>query len=425
MVCSRCGRPIASSAGRCRACGAGVATSVLTPPTGVASTIRPGSADGIDAPTIMGGADTASNAFSSDTGTDDGFTGRDPSDHGPLSVGQVFGTRYHIIRLLGVGGMGAVYQAWDEDLAVAVAIKVIRPEVMADPMAAADIERRFKRELLLARQVTHRNVVRIHDLGEIGGIKYITMAYVNGADLATMIRRQGSVPAAKTLRIARSVVSGLVAAHTAGVVHRDLKPANIMVDATDEALIMDFGIARSTAESVAPISPLSPGRPGARRSLPTYTDATAVGAIVGTVEYMAPEQARGQEVDQRADVYAFGLILYDLLAGQRRAELAGSAFGELQARMEQAPPAIKSIVPEVPEALDRIVSRCIEPEREKRFQTTVELAAELDRLDENGEPIPIKRVLGIRSVAAIVTVLLALSVGIWWYARHLVPPPPH
>src|SRR5439155_14114760 len=353
------------------------------------------------------------------------FTGRDPSDHGPLSVGQVFGTRYHIIKLLGIGGMGAVYQAWDEELAVAVAIKVIRPEVLADPMAAADIERRFKRELLLARQVTHRNVVRIHDLGEISGIKYITMAYVNGADLATLIRKQGRVPAAKTLRIARSVVSGLVAAHTAGVVHRDLKPANIMVDATDEALIMDFGIARSTAEPIAPNKPVSPGRPGARRSLPKYTDATAVGAIVGTVEYMAPEQARGQEVDQRADVYAFGLILYDLLAGQRRAELVGSAFGELQARMEQAPPAIKSIVPEVPEALDRIVSRCIEPDREKRFQTTVELAVELDRLDEHGEPIPIKRVVGMRMMAAIVTVLLALSLGISWYMRQLIPPAQH
>src|SRR5436190_4957397 len=359
MVCSRCGRPIASSAGRCRACGAGVATSVLTPPTGVASTIRPGSADGIDAPTIMGGADastidaaqdeaatsfesdaqttfippeqpavyaagyaptsipgadTASNTFSSDTGTDADFAGRDPSDHGPLSVGQVFGTRYHIIKLLGVGGMGAVYQAWDEELSVAVAIKVIRPEVMADPTAAADIERRFKRELLLARQVTHKNVVRIHDLGEIDGIKYITMAYVQGCDIATLIRKNGPVPVAKTLRVARSVVSGLVAAHRANVVHRDLKPANIMVAADDEALIMDFGIAMSSGGRVA--APGSdPGRaPGGSRSMPKDTDATALGAIVGTGEYMAPEQAQGKEVDHRADVYAFGLILYDMLA---------------------------------------------------------------------------------------------------------------
>jgi len=380
---------------------------------------------GAGAATRFPGMDMPAAAAAAGTLTDAGFGGSDPSDRGPLNVGQVFGTRYHIIKLLGVGGMGAVYQAWDQELAVAVAIKVIRPEVMADPTAAADIERRFKRELLLARQVTHKNVVRIHDLGEIDGIKYITMAYVNGADLATLIRKQGSVPVSKTLRIARSVVSGLVAAHGAGVVHRDLKPANIMVDADDEALIMDFGIALSSGGRVAATGS-DPGRaPGTHRSVPKYTDATAFGAIVGTVEYMAPEQAKGKEVDQRADVYAFGLILYDMLAGRRRAEVAGSAFGELQARVEQAPPPIRSIVPAVPEALDRIVSRCIDPDREKRFQSTAELAAELDLLDENGEPIPIKRVVGMRMMAAIVVVLLSLSVGTWWYTRQLIPAKPH
>src|SRR5437773_7106116 len=289
MLCPRCGKSIENSRRGCPSCGGGVAAAILTPPPGMSSTGRIPS-DAVDAPTIAGGLDSSTMAggtsFPADppttfiapdsattfgdagdrtripgseswtemsggaTPTDVGFGG-EGSDHGPLNIGQVFGTRYHIIRLLGVGGMGAVYQAWDQELGVAVAIKVIRPEVMADPTAAADIERRFKRELLLARQVTHKNVVRIHDLGEIDGIKYITMAYVNGADLATLIRKHGGQTAAKTLRIARSVVSGLVAAHGAGVVHRDLKPANIMVDAADEALIMDFGIARSTGGGVA------------------------------------------------------------------------------------------------------------------------------------------------------------------------------
>ena len=153
------------------------------------------------------------------------------SEEGPLNVGQAFGNRYHIIRLLGIGGMGAVYQAWDDELGVAVAIKVIRPEVMADPVAAAEIEKRFKRELLLARQVTHKNVVRIHDLGEIGGIKYITMPYIEGADLSTVLRKEGRLPPGRILRIARSVVAGLTEAHKKDVVHRDLKPANIMIDA--------------------------------------------------------------------------------------------------------------------------------------------------------------------------------------------------
>src|SRR6476659_4890877 len=168
------------------------------------------------------------------------------ADGRPVAAGQAFGARYHIIRLLGAGGMGAVYHAWDAELGVSVAIKVIRPEVMADPTAAAEVERRFKRELLLARQVTHKNVVRIHDIGEMLGIKYITMPYVDGADLATVSRNEGRLPIPRILRIARGIASGLVAAHTASVVHRDLKPANIMIGADDEAMIMDFGIALSS-----------------------------------------------------------------------------------------------------------------------------------------------------------------------------------
>src|SRR4029079_15886432 len=143
--------------------------------------------------------------------TEAGQPGGEPKQGGPLVVGQTFGPRYHIIRVLGVGGMGAVYQAWDAELGIAVAIKVVRPEITADPASAADMERRFKRELVLARQVTHKNVVRIHDMGEIDGIKYITLPDVEGSDLATVLRAQGRLPVPKTLRIIRSVVSGLAA----------------------------------------------------------------------------------------------------------------------------------------------------------------------------------------------------------------------
>ena len=163
---------------------------------------------------------------------------------GFLSPGQPFGSRYRITRLLGVGGMGVVYEAEDADLGVTVAIKVIRPETMADPIAAEQIEQRFKRELLLAREVTHKNVVRIHDLGEIDGIKYITMTYVDGEDLASILKARGKLPVREALPLARQVAAGLEAAHEAGIVHRDLKPANVMVDQDGHALIMDFGIAR-------------------------------------------------------------------------------------------------------------------------------------------------------------------------------------
>ena len=180
------------------------------------------------------------------------------SDTGPLQVGQSFSARYHIIRVLGIGGMGAVYQAWDAELEVAVALKVIRP----DPRRRRSRPKprtRFKQELLLARQVTHKNVVRIHDLGEIDGIKYITMPYSRAPTWRPCSEADGKLPVAARARHRARRGGGLVAAHEAGVVHRDLKPANIMVP-SDRALIMDFGIARS-ASSCRRSPHLSPRAP--------------------------------------------------------------------------------------------------------------------------------------------------------------------
>ena len=316
-----------------------------------------------------------------------------PQPTGPLQVGQSFGTRYRVIRLLGSGGMGSVYQAWDRELEVAVAVKVIRPEAMADPVAAQEIERRFKRELLLARQVTHRNVVRIHDIGEIDGIKYITMPYVEGSDLTSVLAREGRMPAGRTLSIARQVVAGLVAAHEAGVVHRDLKPANIMIDAEDHALIMDFGIARSTSDA-------------------TGFAMTVVGAVVGTVAYMAPEQAQGHEVDQRADIYAFGLIIRDMLLGGRHAGPT-TAFADLMARMQDAPPSMRTIDADIPEALDAVVMRCLQPDPAARYQTSADLLRDLDRIAEGDRVEAVPAVKPSRGKAAargrLVPALVALA----------------
>ena len=386
-----------------------------------ASTALRESTAGEDSPTAFIGASTIGHAARKGSST----------VNGPLQPGQVFGTRYQIIRTLGIGGMGAVYEAWDAELGVTVALKVIRPEVLADPVAAAEIERRFKRELLLARQVTHKNVVRIHDLGDLDGLKFITMSYVDGADLATILKRDGKLPVARVVRIARSVVSGLVEAHKQGVVHRDLKPANIMITAEDDdAMIMDFGIARSTGGSTARTGQTSVGAvPGPStivknlgRGPLSPTSETVFGAVLGTVEYMAPEQAQGRPVDQRADVYAFGLILYDLLTGEPRSAKALSPILELQGRMQKAPPAIETIVPDVPEPVGQIIGRCLEPDPDKRFQTSEEVSAALALLDENGLPIPIPPRFSKTTIAAAAVAVIVLVTGTWWFTR--TPPPP-
>jgi eukaryotic-like serine/threonine-protein kinase len=325
-----------------------------------------------------------------------------PTASGPLHVGQSFGPRYHIIKLLGAGGMGAVYQAWDSELNVAVAVKVIRADRRRGS-ASTEAERRFKNELLLARQVTHKNVVRIHDLGEIDGIKYITMPYIQGDDLAAVLRRDGKLPIARALHLARQVAAGLEAAHEAGVVHRDLKPPNIMVGADDLALIMDFGISASRDEA-------------------------AGGSVVGTPEYMAPEQSVGEAVDARADIYAFGLILYEMLTGLRRTASTSphERIDAMKRRVTEGLPPARSVDPSISVALDDVVMRCMERDRTARFQTSAELSAALARLDDAGELIPEVRRLTRPMMAAIAIVGGLLLAATYLTTRSLVTPPkPH
>ena len=323
-----------------------------------------------------------------------------------LEPGAPFGTRYRILRELGAGGMGIVYQAWDAELGVAVALKVIRPDVTDDPSAAQEVEKRFKRELLLARQVTHKNVVRIHDLGEVDGIKYITMPYIEGKDLADVLQERGRLPVPEALRLTRQIAAGLVAAHEAGVVHRDLKPENIMIDGDGQPLIMDFGISRSVMSGTA--------------------TATAAGAIVGTLEYMAPEQARGVNVDQRADLYALGLILYDMLAGRRRVAASESALTEMMRRMQAPLPSLRTVAPDVPDALERIVARCLKTNPDERYQTTAALLEDLDSLGADGRALPLYRQRHWNPVTATLAVLVLVSAGaaVWFWQHRAAPVAP-
>jgi serine/threonine protein kinase/tetratricopeptide (TPR) repeat protein len=345
-------------------------------------------------------------------------SGRAAKTTGPLEVGQAFSDRYQIIELLGAGGMGAVYKAWDAILSIVVAIKVIRPEALSHPAVARDLESRFKRELLLARMVTHKNVVRIHDIGEIDGIKYITMSYVEGVDLAEILKREGKLPVPRALRIGRRIVSGLKAAHEVEVVHRDLKPPNIMVDADDEPLIMDFGVARSKSSKVREPKPAAQPQP----QMKFQPGVTMPGVVVGTYDYMAPEQAKGKEVDQRADLYAFGLILYDMLVGPERRPSRTRETAQQAEETNQAPLSARAMDPEIPEALDEIILRCQERDPEARYQSAEELEAELNKLDENGEPLPVAWRFSRLQIAAAAVLAAVAVVGTWWFTR--TPPPP-
>ena len=201
-----------------------------------------------------------------------------------LSRGSVFAGRYEVIEGLGAGGMGEVYRVYDTHIKEEVALKLLKPEIAADKKT---IER-FRGEIRLARKIAHRSVCRMFDLGELDGTHYITMEFVPGEDLKSLISRIGQMPFGKALDIGRQICEGLSEAHRVGIVHRDLKPGNIMIDKQGNAKIMDFGIARST-ETVK---------------------VTGTGVIIGTPEYMSPEQAEAEDIDPRSDIYSRGIILY-------------------------------------------------------------------------------------------------------------------
>ncbi|HTL44423.1 MAG TPA: tetratricopeptide repeat protein [Vicinamibacterales bacterium] len=272
-----------------------------------------------------------------------------------LVPGTVFHGRYRIAGFLGRGGMGSVYRVWDTELGVDVALKIVRPDLTADPESARDFDRRFKQELLLARQVSHRNVLRIHDLGDADGVKYITMSFVDGADLAALLR-DGRMPFDRARRLGRQLASGLAAAHDAGIVHRDLKPQNILIGPHDQLYISDFGLAKSLEATAAALT-----RPG---------------EFLGTPRYIAPEQVEGGVVDHRVDLYAVGLILYEMLTGDTPFD-APSAIELMMKRVRERPKSPRALLPEVPEDLDRVVMRCLERDPAARYADAHEIEADL------------------------------------------------
>ena len=266
---------------------------------------------------------------------------------------QDFGPRYRVECMLGEGGMGTVYKAWDKELERTVALKLIRRDLTRD----AEIVRRFKQELLLASKISHRNVLRIHDLGDgPAHTKFISMAFVEGQDLAQLLKKEGKLPLDRALHIARQLCSALEAAHTEGVVHRDLKPQNIMVDQHDHVYVSDFGLAKSLESDLG---------------------MTQTGQLLGTPRYMSPEQAETAPVDHRSDLYAFGLILCELVTGRLPFERAESTMQMMYQRVHETPKDPKQLNPDLPEYLARIIQKCLERDVTLRYQSATELLADL------------------------------------------------
>ncbi len=276
-----------------------------------------------------------------------------------LRPGTLLGGRYEILQLLGEGGMGAVYKAQDKDLDRLVAVKVIRPELAGRP----EILQRFKQELILARQVTHKNVIRIFDLGQADGIKFITMEYVEGQDLKHILRDKGRLSPEEVAPIMQQVCRALEAAHSEGVIHRDLKPQNIMVDERGKILVMDFGIARSME----------------------VAGMTQTGALMGTPEYMSPEQARGEKVDPRSDLFTVGVIFWELLAGKSPYQ-SDTPLGSLLKRLQERAKPLVEVAPEIPQPLSDVVNKCLETDPALRYQSATEILQDLDALHGPGTP---------------------------------------
>jgi tetratricopeptide (TPR) repeat protein len=338
MQCASCGRPSVDRL--CPDCSARLA------PPGTDPLAPGGPAPPADPP---GARPPGGGPASGDGPTPDATLAASPAT---LEGGVRIGRRYEIVRLLGRGGMGAVYLARDHGLGRDVALKVVAAHLADDPGVTA----RFVREIQLSSLVTHPNVLRVYDLGEADGLRFLTMQYVEGETLADLLKRERPLPVPRCVAIFRQVCEGLLAAHERKVLHRDLKPQNVLLDREGRVFLTDFGLATSSALSTM----------------------TRAGAIMGTPQYMSPEQVKGEPLDERSDVFSLGVMLYEMLAG--KAPYSGDTLFELMMSRTRAPPRpARAVNPAVPPQLQRLIDRCLAIDPALRYGSVREVLRDLDQ----------------------------------------------
>ncbi len=278
-------------------------------------------------------------------------------DGGQLKPGATFAGRYEVKEILGAGGMGVVYRAFDRELQEPVAIKTLRPEAMAGGSVALD---RFKQEIRLARRIAHRNVVRTYDLGEENGMYYLTMEYVEGTSLKQLITSRGKLPVTVALTVGKQLCRALEVAHAEGVIHRDIKPQNIVVEPSGFLKVMDFGIARLA-------------------NPPQGKGLTEAGTSIGTPDYMSPEQLSGAELDPRSDLYAAGVVLFECVTGRVPFE-AETTWALVAKHLEDTAPDPRALNPEVPDALAAVILKAMAKNPAERYATASEMHDALARI---------------------------------------------
>src|SRR5271169_595889 len=340
MSCLACGSEVPGAARFCPSCGSAV-DSGSTPTLELKATPRSTGSPGV----------SPRKRDSSPSGT---ISSSDSFDGARFVPGTMLGERYRIVAMAGRGGMGEVYRAEDLKLSHTVALKFLPESIAQDGAALA----RFHREVRIARQVSHANVCRVFDIGEADGLPFLTMEYVDGEDLATLLRRIGRLPSDKAVEVARQICAGLAAPHEHGVIHRDLKPANVMIDGRGKVRITDFGLA------------------GVAGSFKVEESGA------GTPAYMAPEQLAGKDASVQSDIFALGLVLYEVFTGKRAFE--ATTLADLRRAHEHSSPTNPSLlVKDIDPIAERVILRCMERDPSKRPSSALQVAAVLP----GGDPL--------------------------------------